>query len=120
MNELFNLFLHWNAWPFWVIFIGIPSLGIWLKIRTIRMERAVFQEGIAISATVLDVRIDEGDCIVKYSFTDPESGKTFERSGVLGFQMKNPPSEGETIPVRYLREKPNWSRMDGEIHLASR
>lgn len=120
MDELIKLLLHWNAWPFWVIFIGIPSFGIWLKIHTVRMEQAVFQEGIPISATVIDVRIDEGDCVVSYRFLDQESGKTFSRSGVLGFQMENPPLEGESIPIRYLKRKPAWSRMEGEIHLASR
>lgn len=102
------------------VVVALPVIGIALHLRRVGTERRIFSEGVAIAATVTDVRIDEGDCVVTYAFTDEPTGRTFSRSGVLGFQMKQPPVRGDTVAVRYLRENPAWSRMADEIHLSSR
>jgi hypothetical protein len=82
-------------------------------------ERLVFSTGLSIQATILEVRVDEGDCIDRYRFVEPLSGKPYERSGIAGFRMSNIPKEGERIAVEYLARDPSWSRLVGEIRIAS-
>jgi hypothetical protein len=105
----------------WIValMLGIPLFGAALHYWTLSHEREVFSMGAQIQATVLDVRVDEGDCIVRYAFVDPLSGKSFARSGILGFQLTQLPEEGDQIPVKYLSRNPSWSRLVGEIKLAS-
>ncbi len=109
-----------NSWPLWSLMISLPAFGVLYHLYRVRMERKVFSSGVAIAALILNVRVDEGDCVVRYSFADPATGKEFIRSGVIGFLLKDIPKEGETISVRYLSANPRWSRMVDEIHLASR
>jgi hypothetical protein len=122
MNEathMIQILLQPAAWPLLLVFIIVPTLAIFGHGYRVRMERAVFSEGIEIMATIVRVSVDEGDCNVRYRFVDPATGKEYFRHGVLGFQMKQPPAEGDEVAVKYLTHNPNWSRMIGEIHLSS-
>jgi hypothetical protein len=47
------------------------------------------------------------------------SDKTYERSGIVGFLLSTPPREGDRIRVQYLARAPRWSRIVGEIKVAS-
>lgn len=118
MQSLLHFLFQVNALPFWGLVIGIPAIGFGIRWHIIRMERAVLAGGTEILATVLDVRCEENDCIVTYSFQDQKSGKTFKRTGVIG-RRQEIPKEGRTIPVKYLEGNPGWSRLVDEILLAS-
>ncbi|AFY73791.1 hypothetical protein Syn7502_01745 [Synechococcus sp. PCC 7502] len=101
------------------LMVGILVLAYIAQLYTVKKEREVFNQGVTIWADIIEVRIDEGDCIVRYRFIEPQSHKKFERSGVIGFLLENPPQEGEKIQVKYLPRNPHWSRMVGEIKIAS-
>ncbi len=98
---------------------SVLLFGIAHHIWVLHHERKVLSTGLEIQAAVLEVRMDEGDCIVRYRFVEPLSGKSYERSGIAGFLMSNTPKEGERIAVKYLARDPSWSRLVGEIKIAS-
>ena len=101
------------------LMVAIPLFGIAHHLWAVYHERQVLSTGLEIQATVLDVRVDEGDCIVRYRFVEPLSGKSYERSGIAGFLTSTIPEEGERIAVRYLARDPSWSRLVGELKIAS-
>jgi hypothetical protein len=101
------------------LLVSIPLFGITHYLWAVHHERQVSSTGLAIQATILEVRMDEGDCIVRYRFVEPLSGKSYERSGIAGFLMNSIPKEGERIAVKYLASDPSWSRLVGEIKIAS-
>jgi len=107
--------MHWIL----ALMVGILLFGVGLHLWILRHEREVFSAGIETQAQILEVRLDEGDCIVRYRFVEPLSGKAYERSGIAGFLMPVMPTEGDFIAVKYLARAPKWSRMVGEIKLAS-
>ncbi len=69
-----------------------------------------------ILATVTEVRDDRADMetIVTYEFTDPATGKTYSRTGVLQRRVEIP-IEGEKIEVIYASRKPSISRLKNEV-----
>ncbi len=118
MQSLFHFLFQVNALPFWGLAVGIPAVGFGIRWHIIRMENAILTGGAETLALVLDVRREEGDWVVTYSFQDRNTGKTFKRTGVIG-QCPSSPKEGETIAIRYLERNPGWSRLVGEIQLSS-
>lgn len=118
MQSLLHFLFQVNALPFWGLVIGIPALGFAIRWHIIRMEKTVLTRGVETLAMVLDVRREESDCAVTYSFQDQKTGRTFKRTGVIG-HCPNLPREGEKVAVRYLERNPGWSRMVDEIPLAS-
>jgi hypothetical protein len=99
--------------------VVISLFGIAHRMWVVHHERQVFSLRLEIQASILEVRVDEGDCIVRYGFVQPLNGKSYQRSGIAGFLMSNMPKEGERIAVKYLASDPNWSRLVGEIKIAS-
>lgn len=118
MQSILHFLFQVNALPFWALVIGIPAMGFGVRWHIIRMENTVLTRGLETQAVVLDVRREENDCAVTYTFQDQKTGRTFKRTGVIG-HCPSLPKEGEKIAVRYLERNPGWSRLVGEIQLSS-
>jgi hypothetical protein len=83
-----------------------------------RTEREIVEEGIQIEALVEDVRNDEGDCLVTYTYTDTESGRKISRTGVFGFIVAGP-MVGEKVVIRVHPRNRSESRLESEVDLAA-
>ena len=91
------------------------ALVAWLIISAKQTELALRRKGCSIKATVTDARDDRADCqtIVTYEFTDPKTGKTYRRSGVLKRNLPFPEKDDD-IEVIYLTDHPRASRLRHE------
>ena len=80
MNEasgFIQILLQQDAWPLLLILILVPTLAIYGHSYRVRMERAVFREGMEMVATIDRVSVEDGDCNVRYRFVDPTTGKEY-------------------------------------------